>query len=136
MTGPPIQRHFAPTRGTILTHQRLLIIEDEFLIALDIQRVLEATGTIQTVIVRDFTEAASLEGGFGDFNLAIVNPPHGRDFDTAWRLMAARVVLVVCSAGPVDLDGTPLAGAPVISKPFADEHLLAAYEKARALRPA
>lgn len=120
----------------MLSSQRLLIIEDVFLIALDIQRVVEGANAQQTVFARNFAEAEALADRFAEFDLAIVNPPEpgSPQIDTAARLAAAGPAIVVCTAADLDLGETPLAGAEVITKPFADGDLLAACQRALARR--
>ena len=116
----------------MLSSRRLLIIEEVFLIALDIQRVIEEAHARHTVFARDFSEAAALADRFGEFDLAIVNPPgpSGSQIETAARLAAAGAAIVVCTASSVDLSATPFAGAEVITKPFADGDLAAACRRA------
>ncbi len=118
----------------MLSRQRLLIIEDVFLIALDIQRILEDASAAQAVFARDFGEARALAGRFAEFDLAIVNPPPrgALEMATAALLAAAGPAIVVCTAADTDLAGTPLAAAELIIKPFSDENLLAACQKALA----
>ena len=114
----------------MLSRLRLLIVEDAFLIALEIQRILEASNVAQTVFARDFGEANALADRFGDFDLAIVNPPDAEGLGIAARLAAAGPAIVVCTAALKDLSGTPLAGAPLVIKPFTDADLLAACRRA------
>jgi two-component system, response regulator PdtaR len=114
----------------MLSRLRLLIIEDVFLIALDIQRVLEEANAGQTVFARNFAEASTLADRFGEFDLAIVNPPDEADLEIADRLVAAGPAIVVCTAAQKDLSGTPLTGAPLVIKPFSDDDLLAACRRA------
>lgn len=120
----------------MLSSLRLLIIEDEFLIALEIQRIVEGANASQTVLARDFREAQELAGRFGEFDLAIINPPEPASPETeiAARLATAGPAIVICTAGPVGLDGTPLEGVEVVRKPFADGDLLAACRRALAMR--
>jgi DNA-binding response OmpR family regulator len=127
-----------PMRGwnwgyVMLSRHKLLIIEDVFLIALEIQRVLEDANAAQTVFARNFEEAQLLSDRFGEFDLAIVNPPQLRspEMETAALLAGAGPAIVVCTAAMVDLADTPLAGAELIVKPFSDEDLLAACQRAR-----
>lgn len=118
----------------MLSHLRLLIIEDVFLIALEIQRIIEGANAAETVFLRDFAEAAPLIDKFGEFDLAIVNPPDPMSLEIAGRLAAAGPAIVVCTAADTDLSGTPLAGAPIVIKPFADDDLLAACRQALATK--
>lgn len=118
----------------MLSRQKLLIIEDVFLIALEIQRILEDANAAQTVFARNFQEAQLLADRFAEFDLAIVNPPPLRspEMQTAGLLARAGPAIVVCTAAVVDLAGSPLAGAELIVKPFSDEDLVAACQRARA----
>lgn len=121
----------------MLSQQKLLIVEDEFLIALEIQRIIEEANAVHTVFARRFAEADSLAGQFAEFTLAIVNPPmDAAEMETAARLVAAGPAIVVCTAAAADLSGTPLSGAETIIKPFADGDLLAACQRALSKRQA
>jgi DNA-binding LytR/AlgR family response regulator len=117
----------------MLSRQKLLIIEDVFLIALEIQRILESANAEETVFARDFVEAQLLADRFHEFDLAIVNPPPDRspEIETAGLLAKAGPAIVVCTAAKIDLATSPLAGAELIIKPFADEDLLASCQRAR-----
>lgn len=116
----------------MLSGERLLIVEEEFLIALDIQRVLEEANAQKAVFARNFSEVASMGDRLGEFDLAIVNPPRKEpaDLAVAERIVAAGTAVVVCSAFGKDLDDTPLATAEFVGKPFSDDTLLAACRRA------
>lgn len=126
----PLGKH----EDKMLSSQRLLIIESEFLIALEIQRIVEDANASQTVFARDFREAAALAHRFGEFDLAIINPPlEGTpQIETAARLAAAGPALVICTAGPVVSTVVFLDGVELVRKPFADVDLLAACQGALA----
>jgi DNA-binding response OmpR family regulator len=129
----PCDDPIAPFQGTImLSKERLLIVEDVYLIALDIQRVLEGENAVEPVFARDFAQAARLGDLGGMFDLAIVNPPlpGSEDMKVAERLAAAGVPIVVCTAARIDLSDTPLARAEIVVKPFADDDLVAACRRA------
>jgi DNA-binding response OmpR family regulator len=116
----------------LLSGARPLIVEDEFLIAMDMQRVLEGAAAGQAVLTRNYDEAAALGERLSGFDLAIVTPPRpdGDDEAVAGRLIAAGVAVVVCSAARAHLAGTVLADAEFVDKPFADEELVAACLRA------
>lgn len=120
----------------MLSGERLLIVEEEFLIALDIQRVLEGAHAAQAVFARNYQELAALEPRFAEFDLAIVTPPRPgtSDLQLAERLAHAGPALVICSATPVDVDESVLAVAEIVYKPFADDDLLAVCKRALARR--
>jgi DNA-binding response OmpR family regulator len=124
---------FPVRRGhKMLSSHRLLIIEDVVLIALDIQRILEEANARQAVFVRNFDEANALADRFGEFDLAIVNPPQlgTHEIGVAAKLAAAGPAILVSTASPFDLSSTPLAGSETLIKPFADGDLLAACQRA------
>jgi len=120
----------------MLSGERLLIVEDDFLIALDIQQVLEGANAQRAVFARNYSEVAAMGDRLGEFDLAIINPPSEEtaDLAVAQRIVATGVAVVVCSAFHRDLSGTPLAGAEFVDKPFADEDLLEACRRALARR--
>ena len=75
----------------VLSGERLLIVEEEFLIALDIQRVVEDANARKTVFARSFIELRALDDRLHEFDLAIVTPPRPgtSDWSIADRLVAA-----------------------------------------------
>ena len=120
----------------MLSGERLLIVEEEFLIALDVQRVLEEAHAAKAVFARNYKELAALEPRFGEFDLAIVTPPklgtsEGRLLE---RLAGAGPALVICSATHVPTADGPAATAELVYKPFSDDELLAACQRALAAR--
>ena len=122
----------------MLSRQKLLVIEDVVLIALEIQRIVEGANAAETLFARNFAEAQPFADRFHEFDLAIVNPPPQRspELETASLLAKAVPAIVVCTAASVDLANGPLAGAELIVKPFSDEDLLAACRRAAAKRAA
>ncbi len=122
----------------MLSGERLLIVEAEFLIALDIQRVLEDAHAAQAVFARNYNELAAMAERFASFDLAIITPPRlgTADVAVAHRLAEAGPALVICSATKIEIGGTPLERARIVSKPFSDETLLAACRAALADRTA
>ena len=120
----------------MLSTERLLIVEEQFLIALDIQRAVEGASAQGAVFARSFDEVAELGDRLDGFDLAIVNAPRPGTGDQAVAddLVRRGIAIVVCSAAPGDLNGTSLATAEVVDKPFGDEQLLAACRRALARR--
>lgn len=112
--------------------EHVLIVEEEFLIALDIQRVLESVKPRNIVFARNFDDVAQLGERLDAFYLAVTTAPRNgtADCEIARRLVAAGVALVVCSATPKPLVDDPIEGAEIVGKPFADEDLLAACSRA------
>ena len=120
----------------MLSGERLLIVEEEFLIALEIQRVLEGTNAQQPVFARNFDEVATLTDRLAEFDLAIVTPPRLGTADHAVfeKLVTAGLAVVICSAVPERLAKTGLTTGEFVSKPFSDTELLAACRRALARR--
>lgn len=119
----------------MLAGQRLLIVEDEFLIALDMQHALEAAGARDAVLARNFEEAAALGDDIDGYDLVILPPP-GAELHRAVseRILSAGLAVVVCSGFRGSIAGGPLADAEFLDKPFADDDLVAACERALARR--
>jgi DNA-binding LytR/AlgR family response regulator len=123
----------------MLDGKRILIVEDQFLIALDIQRVLEAAHAGRMIFARTVAEAQSLADRWPDFDLAVVQIARG-DKDAlalAGRLQAAGAAVVVTTANPA----LPFAGftpppGTLLIKPFGDDDLIAACLAALAARDA
>jgi CheY-like chemotaxis protein len=119
----------------MLAGQTVLIVESEFLIALDIQRCLEALGAAQTVFARNTVEALDAIGRWPGFVLALVEIHHEHDDDAALLrgLGEAGVKLVLLSSDATLRRGNPgFPGAPVVMKPFLEEDLAGAIERALA----
>lgn len=122
--------------SAVLSGERLLIVEEEFLIALDIQRVLEDANAKAAVFAKNYNELAALAERLHEFDLAIVNPPgpNSGEVALAERLVAAGIAVVVCSAFRGELADTVLETAEFVGKPFSDADLLAACRRALARR--
>jgi len=120
----------------MLSGERLLIVEEEFLIALDIQRVLEDAHAAKAVFARNYKELAALEPRFGEFDLAIVTPPRLGTSEGVLleRLAESGPALVICSATRVLSGEGKLATAGIVYKPFSDDELLDACKRALVAR--
>lgn len=119
----------------MLAGKRVLIIEEEFLIALDMQRVVESAGAGESVLARSFAEAAALGDGIEGFDLVIMHPPSPEDDGhpaVLDRIDSAGAAVVVCSAFQGLVSGTRLEHRVFLGKPFADEDLVAACARALA----
>ena len=120
-------------RTTILHGKRILIVEAEFLIALDIQRILEAAEAGQSVFARSAEEANALRARWHEFELAIIDI--SQHDEAALRLAEAvreaGIALVISSSDVRYRRGAPtLPGAPVVLKPFTEADLVAACRAA------
>jgi DNA-binding NtrC family response regulator len=116
----------------MLNGKPVLVVEEEFLIALDIQRMLEALGAGQILFARSIQEAQAMEMHWADVHLAIVEialEPQAALL-LIDRLIKSGIQVVICSADAALRRGvTAFPHAPVIIKPMAETDLVAAINK-------
>ncbi len=115
----------------MLTGQRALIVEDEFLIAFEIQRILENANVASSVTARTVEEAMSLAHDWRNFHLAVVEFPfQSADARALARGLAnAGVKLIISSTDSHHAEIPGLEQWPVVKKPFSEDELLAAYQR-------
>ena len=119
----------------MLTGQKVLIVESEFLIALDIQRCLEAFGATQTVFARNTAEVLDAIHHWPSFSVALVEVRYqqGDDAVLLRGLFDAGVKLVLLTADATLRRGhSDFPAAPVVMKPFLDDDLASALKQALA----
>jgi two-component SAPR family response regulator len=110
----------------------VLVIEEEFLIALDIQRMLGTLRSGEVLFARSAAEAVALEQHWTNVGLAIVEIALQRDgaLDLIERLRNLGVPIVLCSADTALRHGMPqFPDLPLIIKPMAEADLTAAIAK-------
>jgi CheY-like chemotaxis protein len=115
--------------------KKFLIIEGEFLIALDMQRILESAGASQTVFARSTTEAKSLEERWKEFDLVLVEMrcDDRQAPQLAAALLKSGIRIAMTSAETEFRRGIPdFPGIPVLLKPFAETDFLATCKAALA----
>ncbi len=94
---------------------------------------MEGAQARQTVVARNYDELATLLlNRSPEFDLAILTPPRRGTADETCveRLMDDGAAVVVCTAVPLDLSQSRLASAQIVYKPFLDEDLRAACQRA------
>ena len=119
----------------MLEHQgrRVLVVEDEMLIALDIQDMFEEAGA---EVARSATLTDGLrEAKLGGWDLAILDVSLGKDVTCepiARELHSQGVPFVLHSGGPHQDAGVALIsfGMPIVEKPSATAQIMAAARKA------
>lgn len=121
----------------MLNGRTTLILEKEFLIALDIQRILEDLGAGQTLVVRTPIEAEQLRHRWPEIALAIVETDLGADavMDLADALLAAGIGVVLTTADLAlhhGYDEQP--SVPLVLKPVPEADLASAIKQALARR--
>jgi hypothetical protein len=120
--------HTAHMRTPPLAGLRALIIEEEFLIALDIGFIVEQAGGTSYAL-RSFSEATRLRAEWADYSIAIVNPPDGSisEAEIAREMQDAGIRLIICTAdSTTSYTALGLVAAPVVVKPFTADDLLSA----------
>jgi CheY-like chemotaxis protein len=118
----------------MLVGKRVLVVEPEFLVALDLQRLLESAGATETAFARSVGEARQLDGHFARYDLVLVDVP-GEGVEATGLIRQLREEGI---AGVAMTTGTlhrPAPGVPLLGKPFTDDTLLAACDRAMAGRP-
>jgi CheY-like chemotaxis protein len=122
-------------RAMMIDGKNFLIIENEFLIALDMQRILESAGASQTVFARSSAEVERLRDRWSQFDLVLVEMAH---HDTqAPELIAALTktgIRVALTSFETSFQrGVPdFPGIPVLVKPFAEADFVATCKAALA----
>jgi CheY-like chemotaxis protein len=119
-------------RAGIFSGKSVLVVEDEFLIALDIERILESAGVTQVACASRVAQALEFCDTRGPFDAAILDLKLEREASTAVaeRLHAAAVPFLFLTGGPSQSDITKrFANAPVVGKPFDSTVLLSALAK-------
>lgn len=117
----------------MLNGQTVLVVEEEFLIALDIQRMLEAQAAGQMLFARTADEAHELEPHWPSIGLAIVEirPDGPRSQALVRRLVETGVAVVLNTVDSTIRQGHPdFPELPIVIKPMAEDDLIAAIGQA------
>jgi len=111
----------------------VLVVEEEFLIALDIQRMLEALGAGEIFFARSAAEARRQQELWAGAGLAIIDMALHRAaaLELIPQLLAGGVPVVLCSAdaGLKHLGVPQFPNLPVVTKPMAETDLVHAIGK-------
>lgn len=124
-------------RKIMLNGRTALIVEPEFLIALDVQRMLEALGVGQTLFARTVEEAGQLGAHWSDIALAVVeirtHEPGATQLALALKAQGIPVVLTTAELGQAK--GVPeFPGLQILLKPVPEEAMASAVQQALAAR--
>ena len=123
------------TPDSLLTGRRCLVLDDEFLIALDIQQTLELAGAASVACVATVTEALALLDGSPDFDLAVLDvklsKPDRTSLGVATVLAAKGTPFIFLTGMRVDdVHARQFPQAPVVEKPYDAAALLDAVRRA------
>ena len=118
-----------------LNGQTIIIVENEILIALDIQSILAELMPERILLARNLAEARELIEAAGGIDLAILDImlPDGICFPLARQLLTMDVPMIFLTAASEILP-EELTRWPVIDKPFLAQDLLFAVRKITLLK--
>ena len=119
-----------------LAEKRVLVVEDEFLIALDIETILEGGGA-QVKMANRVDQALAIIKSDGPFDAAVLDHKLERETSAAIaeRLQADGVPFVFLTGAAGDAAGVAqFKNAPVVGKPFDSEALFSALKQAMKVR--
>ena len=124
-----------PKLDSLLSGKRCFVLDDEFLIALDIQQILERAGAIHVASVASAVEALELLGREPKFDLAVLDVKLGgverNSLDIAALLHTQGVPFVFLTGMRADdVHAKKFPNAPVIEKPYDATALLRAVQHA------
>jgi CheY-like chemotaxis protein len=115
-----------------LSTKRILVVEDEFLILLDIRHILESAGATSIVTASHVADALSAIDA-ASFDVAVLDLRLDKDSSVpiAERLLAKRVPFVFLTGAPTEASkARQFSGVPVVGKPFDSAALLTALSRA------
>lgn len=122
----------------MLSGATVLVVEDEYFIALEVQVILEAAGAGLVAIARDTAEALHHSTSGVDLALVSIGPGGNAAIELCNALIAQGVAVVALASDRNYQYGVPgLPDASVVLKPFSDHELVtaAAAALAAARRP-
>ena len=120
---------------SLLAGKRCLVLDDEFLIALDIQQILELAGAKHVASVASASEAIELLRREPKFDLAVLDVKlggaEGHSLDVAAMLAKAGTPFVFLTGMRVDnVHAKKFPQAPVVEKPYDALTLLDGVQRA------
>lgn len=130
---------FSVHTRSVLAGLRCLVLDDEFLIALDIQQILEHAGALHVACAANVSEAIALLDRDQEFDLAVLDVklsgPDRNSLGVAALLAQKKIPFVFLTGMRVDdVQVKQFPQAPVIEKPYDASTLLDATRRALATR--
>jgi CheY-like chemotaxis protein len=106
-----------------LTGRRCLVLDDEYLIALDIQQILEAAGAAGVTSVSTAAEALEVLGKESNYDLAVLDIKLGGATDSSMTVAAllseqGTPFVFLTGMRADEIAAGPFAGVPVVEKPY------------------
>lgn len=108
---------------------RILIVDQEYLVAMEVERILQDAGGYSVRIAMSWELPVALNDE--SFDIILIDSVVAADGRVRPLLNNAGASVVLLSFRANDLDGIPeWPGAPVVAKPFEDEQVLRAVHDA------
>lgn len=110
----------------MLTGRTVLVVETEYIIALDIQSFMEELGAASVVTARSPEDAHGSSGSWSNAALAVIELEDSRPdlIELARQISQSGIPVIGISADARLARGVPeLPGTPVVIKPVSDEDL-------------
>ncbi len=119
---------------TALSGLTVLIIEDEFLIAADVQRIVEDAGAAAVLLASSAAAVRAFLDGDRPIDIALLDLKLGSEDGAplAHEMRSRGIPFVVATALDVAID---LPDVIVVRKPYADNEVIQALVRARGTRP-
>lgn len=117
----------------LLDGLRILVLEDEFLIAMDVEQICRDDGAADVVIARSLTDAEAATSS-SNFDAAILDLLLGNVSTLPFAAtLQERGVPFVFASGYTDLDdiATSFPGVKIVGKPYSGDDILSALAHAR-----
>jgi DNA-binding response OmpR family regulator len=111
--------------GADLTGQTILLVEEQVIVALDLQTALEDAGA-KVVAVRDVAEALAHIGKFAFTSAVLDLRPSSDDHRTIARALKRKKIPFLFHATQPPDDVTTVRGAPVFQKPTRPQDIVKA----------
>jgi two-component SAPR family response regulator len=107
-----------------MAKRRILIVEDDFFIAADLEAIASKAVDAEVVCSRSVARAKTLVDHSLDIALLDVDVTNGKTFEVATLLRQSEVPFVFLSGSPRQELPEELRDAPFIAKPYAEGQLL------------
>ncbi len=116
-----------------LAGKRCLVLDDEYLIAVDIQLILETAGAAAVTNVSSAAEALEILAADSSFDLAVldIKLTSGGGSMTVAAFLTERGTPFIFLTGLLgdEIEAGPFAGAPVVQKPYQAAMLIEAVRR-------
>ncbi len=135
MTAPPFKRRVSAL-SALLDGLRILILEDEYLIAMDVEQICRDAGAADVAIVDDLTGFDALAASSFDAAILDLMLNGASTLGFAAQLQREGVPFVFASGhGPSDELKRDFPGVTLVEKPYSGDDIVAALAASRKAPP-